>query len=114
MADQQKNSTPSATPEDIEKNKGIAAVTYVLFFLPYLAAKDSKFAMYHANQSLVLLILAVAGNFVLGIIPVLGWILLPFFGIGVFVLWLIGVLNALNGKMQPLPLIGSINILPQE
>ena len=70
--------------------------------------------MFHANQSLVLLILAVAGNFILGIIPIIGWVILPFFGIGVFVLWVIGVVNALNGKMQPLPLIGTINILPQE
>lgn len=118
MADEQTVSQPAVAPatasnDDIEKNKGIAAVTYILFFLPYLAAKDSKFAMFHANQSLVLLIVSVVGNVVLPLIPILGWILWPFFWLAVFVLWLIGVINALNGKMKPLPVIGSINILPQ-
>jgi uncharacterized membrane protein len=119
MADEQTISqAPAAAPaaasnSDVEKNKGIAAATYIIFFLPYIAAKDSKFAMFHANQSLVLLIVAVAGNIVLPLIPILGWILWPFFGLAVFVLWIIGVVNALNGKTKELPLIGSIKILPQ-
>jgi uncharacterized membrane protein len=117
MADEQVVKTEAPAPvagtDDIEKNKGIAAITYILFFLPYLVAPQSKFAMYHANQSLILLIVSVVGGTVLGIIPLLGWALLPLFWIATFVLWLIGIINALNGKMKPLPLIGNYTILPQ-
>ena len=47
------------TKEDIEKNKGIAALSYLLFFLPLIFAQDSKFARFHMNQGLILLLVAV-------------------------------------------------------
>lgn len=36
--------------EDIEKNKVLSAVAYLLFFIPLLAAPDSKYGKFHANQ----------------------------------------------------------------
>ena len=116
MADEQTTQAPVPAPttsnDDIEKYKTIAAVSYILFFIPLLmeGAKESKFALFHANQSLILLIVAIAGNVILGIIPVVGWMIAPLFGIAVFVLWVMGLLNALNGKMQPLPILGGFNI----
>jgi len=97
---------------DIEKNKGIAAVAYILFFIPLLAAKDSRFAMYHANQGLVLLLLALAINVIGGIIPLIGWFLiLPLGNLLVFVLFIFGLVNSLQGQTKPLPLIGGIQII---
>ncbi len=97
---------------DIEKNKGIAAVAYILFFVPLLAAKDSRFATYHANQGLLLLILAVAINVIGGIIPFIGWFLiLPLGNLLVFILFVLGLVNALQGRTKPLPLIGGIQII---
>lgn len=98
-------------PEDIEKNKAMAGLAYLIFFLPLLAAPDSKFARFHANQGLILLILAVGGNLVLGIIPIIGWILLFPFGILVLVLAIIGLMNGFGGKVKELPLIGKIRII---
>lgn len=46
----------------------MAVLSYFIFFLPLIAAKDSKLAMFHANQSLVLLIAGVASG-VLGVVP---------------------------------------------
>ena len=57
------------------KNKVMAILAYIIFFIPLLAAKESKFAMYHANQGLVLFLLAVAVSIVGTIIP-LGWFLI--------------------------------------
>jgi len=97
---------------DIEKNKGIAAVAYILFFVPLLAAKDSRFALYHANQGLLLLILAMAINVIGGIIPLIGWLLiLPLGNLLVFVLFVLGLARALQGQAKPLPLIGGIQII---
>lgn len=96
---------------DAEKNKLVAAVAYLLFFIPLLAAKDSRFAMYHANQGLVLLLTAIAANVVLGLIPFLGLFLVPLANLGLLVLTIIGILNALNGYTKPLPLIGGFTLL---
>ncbi len=93
-----------ATPEDIEKNKTMAMLAYLVFFIPLLTeAKDSPFAKFHANQSLLLLIAYI----VLSFIPFLGWLL----WIVVFVFWIMGILNASKGEMKELPLIGGIHIL---
>jgi len=98
--------------EDIEKNKAMAILAYIIFLIPLLAAKDSKFAMYHANQGLVLFLLALAVNVVGGIIPFLGWfVILPLGNLLVVVLAILGIVNAAKGEAKPLPLIGGIKLL---
>lgn len=100
------------TQEDIEQNKVIALLAYILFFIPLLAAKDSPYAMFHANQGLVLLLLGISVSIVSSIIPIIGWFIIgPIGTIFVIVLAVIGIVNALNGKAKPLPLIGGITIL---
>ncbi|GEM_PF-370425 len=99
------------TSEDIEKNKAIAALAYLIFFLPLLAAQDSSYARFHANQGLLLFILGFGGNTILTIIPILGWILIPFFSLFVIILAVMGILNAVNGKAKDLPLIGQYRII---
>lgn len=100
------------TQEDIEQNKVIALLAYILFFIPLLAAKDSPYAMFHANQGLVLLLLGISVSIVSSIIPIIGWFIIgPIGTVFVIVLAVIGIVNALNGKAKPLPLIGGITIL---
>ena len=101
---------------DAEKNKGMAILAYFIFFIPMLTdAKDSKFAMFHANQSLVLALAGLAVSIIGSIIPFLGWfLLLPVGFIVVFVFWIMGLINAANGKMKELPLIGGIHILDKK
>lgn len=96
---------------DVKNNKIYGVLAYIIFFIPLLAAKDSKFAMYHANQGLVLFLLYLAVNVVLRVIPILNWILLPFAGLFCLVLAILGIVNAANGEMKPLPLIGHFAIL---
>ena len=96
--------------DDIEKNKVMGLLAYILFFIPLLAAKDSPFARYHANQGLVLFICGLISS-VLWIIPILGWIIAPILSIVITVLAVIGIINALNGKAKELPIIGKFKIL---
>jgi uncharacterized membrane protein len=98
-------------PRDVQANKVMAILAYIIFFIPLLAARDSRFAMYHANQGLLLFLTAVAVNIVLGIIPVIGWILLPFANLAILVFVVIGIINAANGENKPLPLFGHITLL---
>lgn len=109
---EQNEETPNVyTQEDIEKTKTIAGLSYLIFFLPLIACPDSKYAKFHANQSLTLLIAAIAGNVILGMIPVVGWLLLPFFGIAVLILGIVGLINGFGGQAKELPLIGKFRII---
>ncbi|QJD83198.1 DUF4870 domain-containing protein [Cohnella herbarum] len=101
----------TVSESDIRQNKGITIVAYILFFIPLLAAKESPFAQFHAKQGFNLFLLALAVNIVLGIIPIIGWLLLPLANLGVLVLAIIGILNVVNGQVKRLPLIGDIVIL---
>ena len=99
------------TAEDIEKGKTMAGLSYLLFFLPLVACPESGYAKFHANQALLLLIASVAGNVILGEIPVIGWILMPIFGFGVLALGIMGLINGFGGKAKRLPLIGRYTII---
>lgn len=96
---------------DIQSNKGMAIIAYIVFFIPLIAAKDSKFAWYHANQGLTLFLAAVIVNVVLGIIPIVGWILLPLANLAVVIFAVLGIVAAAQGQVKPLPLIGSYTLL---
>ena len=99
------------TPEDIEKNKTMAWLAYLLFFLPLIACPESGYAKFHANQALLLWITGIAGTVILGIIPIIGWILMPVFGICVLILGVMGLVNGFGGKAKRLPLIGRFDII---
>ena len=108
------NNTADTTSEydaqDIEKNKVMAVLAYILFFIPLLAAKDSKFARFHTNQGLVLFLGGIIAS-VVAAIPVIGWIIAPIAGLVITVLAVIGIINALNGRAKELPVIGKFKIL---
>ena len=97
--------------EDVEKNKTMAGLAYLLFFLPLIICPDSAFGRFHANQGLILTIVAVVGNMILSAIFLIGWILLPVFNIFMLVLLVMGLMNGLNGKAKKLPVIGKFTII---
>jgi uncharacterized membrane protein len=105
--------------KDAEDNKlmGILAYFGILVLVPILTAKESPFARFHANQGLLLLIAMVAIwviNSVLWVLP-LGWSLISLLTsllyLGIFVLAIIGIINAAKGEMKELPIIGKYTIL---
>ena len=104
-----------ADPDDAERNKGMAIIAYILFFVPLLTGdyKKSPFVMYHTNQGTLLFIASVAGMVVSSILTVIliGLVLMPLCGIAVLVLFIIGIINVLNGRMKPLPVIGRFTII---
>ena len=113
MSEYQEPGTAQQTfaPEDIEKNKVVSAFAYFLFFLPLVVCPESAFGRFHANQGLSLLLVSVGGSILLGIIPFIGWILLPVFAIAVAVFAILGLVNTLNGKGLELPVIGKWRIM---
>lgn len=99
-------------PADVEKNKVMGILAYIIFFIPLIAARESKFAMYHANQGLVLFLTGLAVGILGSIIPILGWfVILPLGYLAVLVLAILGIISSAKGEMKPLPLIGKISII---
>lgn len=124
------DSTADFDKADIEQNKVMAILSYfgILVFVPIFAAKDSKFARYHANQGLTLFI-ALFGWWIVDYILTMLLRSLLWRGLGLWeiyslcgtvlnlvyivftVLAVIGIINALNGKAKELPVIGKYKIL---
>jgi uncharacterized membrane protein len=118
--------------QDVEKNKGMAVLGYVFFLVPLVAAPNSNFARYHANQGLLLFILlmlvCVAVALLQGALWLTGWalasiqVLRAFFSCAFWVLqpalllaWLAlmvtGIINAANGLKKPLPVVGQWTLI---
>ena len=100
-------------PQDVESNKPWAALAYfgILFFLPLVISPNSRYGRFHANQGLVLLLFEMAGACVFHLIPLIGGILQKIYGVLMFVLFVIGIINAIQGRAKELPVIGSIHII---
>lgn len=86
------------------EEKIFSAIGYIgiLFLIPLVLKRDSAFAQHHAKNGLVLF-LAWVISWVVGIIPVLGWIAAFFFSIFLIVLTILGVIKALAGEMWEMP-----------
>lgn len=88
---------------DTAANKNLAALGYIGFLIVALvAAPNSRFIRFHANQALLLGLFSI-----LAVIPILGWI----WGVFCAVCLVIGIINALNGQFKELPLIGKFRII---
>ena len=101
-------------PADVDTNKIFAVLAYIIFLVPLLAAKESRFARYHTNQGVVLFLAAIIcsiGGSILSFIPFVGCIVLPVVMIGILVLVVMGVINAAGGQCKPLPLIGQFKLI---
>jgi len=101
---------PAATPVVVNEDKTVAIVAY-LTLIGFIVAvvlhgqKKTRLGAYHLRQSLGLILLFVAGGLV-AVIPLLGWLVWFVVLIGGFVLWVFGLINAANGKMKPVPVLG--------
>lgn len=78
-------------------------ITGILFFV---LEKDSKFVKFHAMQSIAMFIAVVIIYMVLLMIPIVGWLLLPFVMLLVFILSIFTMYKAYKGEKYKLPVIG--------
>ena len=113
------DTTSDFDQNDIKQNKLMAGLSYfgILVLIPIFAAKNSKFARFHANQGLILTIISWGMSIismVIGEIPVIGFIFSILSGIVsivTLVLFVIGLINVIQGKAKELPIVGKYRIL---
>ena len=94
----------SLTISEKEKSNGIIAyITIIGFVIAYIQNQElkSEYVNYHIRQMIGLAALAIVTSFI-SWIPIIGWAI----GIGVLVLWVMGLMGAINGERKPIPIVG--------
>lgn len=85
-------------------NTLMAVLSYfgILVLVPLLTdAKNDPFVKFHIKQGLVLLVAYVVSGFIFRV-AIIGWLL----SVALFILFLMGIINAASGKQTKLPVIG--------
>jgi uncharacterized membrane protein len=108
--------TPTPDAKDVAENKVFAILAYfgILFLIPLFAAKESPFARFHTNQGLILFLAYIAVwilTVVLGLISAVLSLIGSLLFLGLFILFILGVINAAKGELKELPLIGTFKLI---
>ncbi len=96
--------------DQVTKGLPIAILMYIfpiLFFLPMVMDDyKTEYCKFHANQALLIFLIYLIGSvlFITIILPILCYI-------AAVVCIVFGIISALNGSKQPIPLIGGINLI---
>lgn len=114
--DEQQGQAPAATMDakEIEEGKTFAILSYALsilslpFFLVPLIMRNNEFSLYHAKQCLIIwlggIAVGVIGSLLMAVC--IGIVLLPAGFIFLLVIDVMGLMNAINGRAKPVPVLG--------
>lgn len=106
---------PATAPATEDRTVAILAYITIIGFIIAIVMHSSKktaLGAYHLRQTLGLFITAVVawiGCMIIAFVPLVNLIMVlvgPLVALGLFVLWIMGLINAVNGRQQPLPLLG--------
>lgn len=115
--------TENYEKEDIQKNKDLCILSYlgILFVIPLIVSRNSKFSRFHVNQGLILFLSEIVLSAATGVGRIYPFRLFPFsmfsgivsavYGLIVLYFVVVGILNAVNGKAKELPIIGKIRFI---
>lgn len=101
------NLAAQSSPTGLKKETA-AALSYVLLIVTgvfFLLMERNPFVRFHAMQSIVFSIVVFVVNTILGIIPVINFIV-PLLMLAEFALWLMLIYQASQGVEWELPVIG--------
>ena len=108
------NTEKTFVEAEVKKNSAIAAIAYlvpILFFLPICIDGNSNYCKFHANQTLIWLIVVVILGVIfgiLGVIPFIGGLFKVLFPLIVLAIDFGFIYGAINGKALRLPYVGSL------
>ena len=108
MANEQKPDQKSSTWLDANIAGLLCYLIGPFAIIFFMIEKDSKFVKFHGMQSFILSVALIVIFTVLGIIPIIGWIVAALLSIVVFVLWIFLMYKAFSGEMYKLPYIGDM------
>jgi len=101
--------SPELKKDEVSENVGMAAIAYIVFFIPLLTDyKNDDFVKFHVKQSLLIFVSYLIFYF-LQFFPLIGgliWRIYPLIYFSELVLIIIGIFNALRKERKELPFIG--------
>lgn len=108
--DKSSSDIKEGTSNSIEEGKTMAIIAYITIFgllIAFIMNNDKKnsFTAYHLRQSLGLGATGLALS-VINVIPILGWLISILGSLFLIVLWVIGLMGAINGQEKPVPVLG--------
>ena len=114
-----KDNKPKFDKKDIEENKAMACLAYIVAPIPYFIETKSKWVKYHAIQGMNLLIIDILLSLLVYIISsLIFWpflilkVLLRLTLYSVVVIYsLIGIIHVCNCETKELPIIGKIKLI---
>ncbi len=98
-------STNRKTPDRTTAAIAYLTVIGLIIAIVLNANKRDDFVSFHIRQSVGILFFSIVIMF-LTAIPFLGVLIYIFGGLFLLVLWIAGLINALGGKKQPVPVLG--------
>jgi uncharacterized membrane protein len=93
---------------------GVAALLSYLLWIPAIIFlliepyNKDRTIRFHAFQGLFLGLVSIVGNIVLGMIPFIGWILMPFFWLAILIVAIMASVKAMQGTKMMIPVIGEL------
>jgi uncharacterized membrane protein len=107
--------SPTAQPYSAAAEDKTTAIVSYLTLIGFIVAiiihgtKKTRLGAYHLRQSLGLILTSIAVALcatIFGFVPFVGWIAALAAWIGLAVLWVMGLLAAINGEQTPVPVLG--------
>jgi uncharacterized membrane protein len=113
MPDAQNQTPPPATAGEDKTVAIIAYITLIGFIVAIIVHmnKKTKLGAFHLRQMLGFILTSIAVVFcevILVFIPVLGWLCFVALWASMLVLWILGLVAAINGQMNPMPVVGPL------
>ncbi len=82
------------------------ALMWLSGFLVLFLEKDNEFVKFHAMQSIVVFLGLTVIAFVVGMLPVIGYVVAPIISLLSMLLWLLLMFKAYQGERYKLPIAG--------
>ena len=106
------SSKAASAPASASNDNLMGALAYIpivaIIFLLIEPYNKNKFVRFHAFQCLFVAVAWIATWFILAVIPIIGWVLLPIVGLGYFILLIVLFIKAYQGQMFRLPVVGDM------
>lgn len=88
----------------------LAYVTFIpaVIFLLIEPYSQNRTLRFHSFQSIFLAVASIVLQVALTMIPIIGWTLLPFVGLAIFVMAVVAAIKAYQGQKWKIPVIGDL------
>lgn len=98
-----------------KKVTGIVSYITIVGWVVAFLAGDKEGAKFHLNQALVIELASLINGYILsmilGFIPFIGSLVSLVISIGLFVLWILGLVAAIKEEEKEIPVLGQIKLL---